>query len=84
MSKCKGIVLNKPFEGSYTREEGKIAHEIVDFFLTDNGSNMHITIRMGNFLIKMIVNINICFFVLLQKSNVGIRTKKKKAVQPLN
>lgn len=35
MSESKGIVLNKPFEGSYTSEEGKIAHEIIDFFLTD-------------------------------------------------
>lgn len=49
MSKCKGIVLNKPFEGSYTREEGKIAHEIVDFFLTDNGEQYAYNNPYGQF-----------------------------------
>ena len=37
MKKC--FILNKPFEGSYADENGNIAHEIIDFFLTDNGEH---------------------------------------------
>ena len=31
------ILLNKPFNGSWTYQDGNIAHEIIDFFLTDKG-----------------------------------------------
>lgn len=31
------ILLNKPFNGSWTYQDGNIAHEIIDFFLTDSG-----------------------------------------------
>ncbi len=31
------ILLNKPFNGSWTYQDGNIAHEIIDFFLTDRG-----------------------------------------------
>ncbi len=34
--KGKVFILNKPFEGSYTDEEGKVAHEIIDYFKADN------------------------------------------------
>ena len=33
------FVLNKPFDGSYMDDEGNIAHEIIDFFVTDNGDH---------------------------------------------
>ena len=33
----KFILLNKPFNGSWTYQDGNIAHEIIDFFLTDSG-----------------------------------------------
>ncbi len=33
----KFILLNKPFNGSWTYQDGNIAHEIIDFFLTDKG-----------------------------------------------
>ena len=32
----KFILLNKPFNGSWTYQDGNIAHEIIDFFLTDS------------------------------------------------
>lgn len=31
------IILNKPFLGGWLNGEGKIGHEIIDFFLADNG-----------------------------------------------
>ena len=34
--KGKVFILNKPFEGSYTDEEGNVAHEIIDYFKADN------------------------------------------------
>lgn len=33
----KVIILNKPFLGGWLNEEGRIGHEIIDFFLADNG-----------------------------------------------
>ena len=36
-SKERFILLNKPFNGSWTYQDGNIAHEIIDFFLTDKG-----------------------------------------------
>lgn len=31
------FILNKPFEGSWTDQEGNVAHEIIDYFRADNG-----------------------------------------------
>lgn len=38
--KYKGevFILNKPFEGSYADGEGKVAHEIIDYFKADDNS----------------------------------------------
>lgn len=33
------IILNKAFEGSWNDKEGNISHEIIDFFLADNGNH---------------------------------------------
>ena len=33
------IILNKAFEGSWNEEDGNISHEIIDFFLADDGIN---------------------------------------------
>ena len=33
------IILNKAFEGSWNEKEGNISHEIIDFFLDDNGNH---------------------------------------------
>lgn len=38
MSKKKCILLNKTFEGAWPEDKGNIAHEIIDFFLDDNGN----------------------------------------------
>lgn len=35
-NKGKVFILNKPFEGSYTDQEGNVAHEIINFFRADN------------------------------------------------
>ena len=32
------IILNKPFLGGWLNGEGRIGHEIIDFFLADNGN----------------------------------------------
>lgn len=36
-NKGKVFILNKPFEGSYTDNEGNVAHEIINYFRADNG-----------------------------------------------
>lgn len=36
--KGKVFILNKPFEGSYTDNEGNVAHEIINYFRADNGN----------------------------------------------
>ncbi len=33
------IILNKPFKGGWLNNEGNIGHEIIDFFLADNGKH---------------------------------------------
>lgn len=35
----KVIILNKPFLGGWLNEEGRIGHEIIDFFLADKNKN---------------------------------------------
>ena len=37
-NKGKVFILNKPFEGSYTDNEGNVAHEIINYFRADNGN----------------------------------------------
>ncbi len=34
----KVIILNKPFLGGWLNDEGKIGHEVIDYFLSDNGN----------------------------------------------
>lgn len=46
----KGFILNKPFEGSYADNQGKIAHEIIDFVLTDNGKHYLYNNPYGQFV----------------------------------
>lgn len=36
------FILNKPFEGSYTNQEGNVAHEIINYFKTDGGDRIFI------------------------------------------
>jgi len=42
------IVLNKPFIGKWTEKEGNIAHEVIDFFLDDNGNHYIYNLKSGS------------------------------------
>lgn len=80
------IILNKIFDGSYTEKEGNIAHEVIDFILTDSGEQYIYNTPYGNCPPNIVLEENpnktnkdiVRYILLCSPSKINYKTENDK------